>query len=261
MPNNRYYQEQYPSSNLPFVLVGIEKVWSSPSDKSEEHLILPDGRSDFILKFSLDENGKPTSIIPIIAGPSTSWLISYSRPNQGFVGIRFKPGRGGRFFGIPLNNIAGRSYSGNEALALAPKFHELCKPAYDINTLIRKLEAFFILHHDETLPASLEAVINDIHHSGGCTPINVLAKKNGITTRTLARTFLKTVGISPKVFAAIIRFHHTLKLLTRGRTIKEASAEAGYADQAHMTRDFRRFGGFTPGNIPNDLTLIELPFS
>ncbi len=261
MADNRRYQERNPSLVLPNKRVGIEKVWSSLSNKQEEHLILPDGRSDFILKFTLDEEGKPASIIPIIAGPSTDWWISRSQPNQGFVGIRFKPGRGGTFFGIPLESIAGRSFAGRDALELAPKFSVFCKPAYDVPTLIKSLEIFFDEHHDTSLSPALEGVIGDIHRTGGCTAINILAKKNGITSRTLARTFLKRVGISPKVFAAIIRFHHTLKILKQGYAIQDAAFEAGYADQAHMTRDFRRFGGFTPGNIPEDLTLIDLPFS
>ncbi len=254
------YNERDASPHLQPKLQAIEKVWSSQSDKNAEHLILPDGRSDFILKFDKDENGKPTSIIPIIAGPSCSWWISSSLPNQGFVGIRFRPGLGGAFFGLPLTSIAGRAFVGEDALALAPKLAVLCQPTNDVDTLIDRLEIFFAKHQIPTLSPAIKSVIDDIHRSGGRTPIQVLAKKNGITSRTLARNFLKKVGISPKVFAAVIRFHYTLKLIKAGLTIQRAAAEAGYADQAHMTRDFRRFGGFTPGNIPHDVTLIDLPF-
>ncbi len=238
----------------------IEKVWSSLSTQHSEDLILPDGRADFILTFVIDNDGKPTSITPIIAGPSTSWWVSCAIPNQGFIGIRFKPGRGHVFFGLPLEEIAGHSYKGEDALKLAPKLSALCKPAPTIEALITRLEIFFADQKEPFLSPSLESVIQDIHRSGGATPINVLAKKNGISSRTLARTFLKTVGVSPKVFAAVIRFHHTLKIITTGVSIKEAAFKAGYCDQAHMTRDFRRFGGFTPNKIPDDLTLIEIPF-
>lgn len=146
-------------------------------------------------------------------------------------------------------------------MALAPKFGLLCKPADDVDTLIERLEIFFSKHHVANLSSAMESVIDDIHRSGGRMPMQVLAKKNGMTSRTLARNFLKRVGISPKVFAAVIRFHYTLKLISNGRTIQSAAFEGGYADQAHMTRDFRRFGGFTPGNIPHNITLIDLPFS
>jgi AraC-like DNA-binding protein len=33
-------------------------------------------------------------------------------------------------------------------------------------------------------------------------------------------------------------------------TLAEAALEGGYSDQAHMTREFRRYGGFTPGRRP-----------
>ena len=40
-------------------------------------------------------------------------------------------------------------------------------------------------------------------------------------------------------------------------TTAAAAYEAGYADQSHMTRAFRRFGGFTPANMV-EVTLVTL---
>jgi len=36
-------------------------------------------------------------------------------------------------------------------------------------------------------------------------------------------------------------------------SISDAAYEGGYADHAHLTRAFQRFGGFAPSAIPEDL--------
>lgn len=240
--------------------LAVEKVWTSVADKAKNALILPDGRADLILKFMLDEADKPYDITPIIAGPSADWWLSPAIPRRGFVGLRFKPGFGGHFLKVPLAEIAGRAHSGEEALALAPQLKPLCAPAQNAAELVARLEVFFEAYTAPKIPLHLNNVIDEMHLSGGRTPIEILAKNNGITVRTLHRQFLKYVGLSPKIFASVLRFHRALRLITRNRlNISQAAFEAGFSDQAHMNRDFKRHGGFTPAKIPPELVMVGLP--
>lgn len=240
--------------------LAVEKVWTSLSDKTTNALILPDGRADLILRFMLDDDDKPYDIIPILAGPSADWWLSPTVPRRGFVGLRFKPGFGGHFLGVPLADIAGRAYSGDEALALAPQFAALCAPAPNVQTLIKRMQAFFDDYIEVQISASLIGAMNDMHLTGGRASIQDLAYNNGTTVRTLHRLFIKFVGLSPKSFSAVLRFHRALRLLTKaGLSVSQAALEAGYADQAHMTRNFKRHGGFTPKTIPPELVMVGLP--
>lgn len=240
--------------------MAVEQVWTSLSATTKDALILPDGRADLILKFMLDANNKPYDIIPIIAGPSADWWLSPAIPRTGFVGLRFKPGFGGHFLGVPLAQIAGRAHSADEALALAPQLKSLCAPASNVEALVKRLEVFFDDYPAPKISASLRGVIDNMHLSGGRASVKILAQDNGITTRTLHRLFLKFVGLSPKTFASVLRFHRALRLITRnGLNPSQAAFEAGFSDQAHMTRDFKRHGGFTPASIPPELTLVGLP--
>jgi len=56
------------------------------------------------------------------------------------------------------------------------------------------------------------------------------------------------VGVPPKLLA---RFHRARRLLERddGRRWAEIAADCGYADQAHLNRDFRQFAGASPTEL------------
>nr|WP_246802694.1 helix-turn-helix transcriptional regulator [Ensifer sp. ENS02] len=81
---------------------------------------------------------------------------------------------------------------------------------------------------------------------------------HGVSERTARRVLLRATGLTPKAFAAIIQFHRALRLL-RDHHLSPADAafEAGFADQSHMTRVFRRLGGFSPARLP-EVTLVTI---
>jgi transcriptional regulator GlxA family with amidase domain len=105
----------------------------------------------------------------------------------------------------------------------------------------------------------LSGALDALHVSGGRRRIDELSKYAGCTTRQLNRMFRSNVGLSAKTYAQLVQFHRTLKLIQCERlSITVAAFEGGYADQAHLTRAFQRFGGFTPSNVPHDLSLPML---
>ena len=55
-------------------------------------------------------------------------------------------------------------------------------------------------------------------------------------------------GLPPKLVGQILRFERARRLVARsdGMSLARVSSECGYADQAHMTRDFHRFAGASP---------------
>ncbi len=72
-----------------------------------------------------------------------------------------------------------------------------------------------------------------------------------MSERNLRRHIEKSVGLSVRALVSVLRFQRTLRLLSsnggEALSLIQAALEGGYADQAHMTREFRRHGGFTPG--------------
>ncbi|AKQ68279.1 transcriptional regulator, Fis family [Myxococcus hansupus] len=90
--------------------------------------------------------------------------------------------------------------------------------------------------------------------------VNAVAVDIGVSERHLRRVFRETIGVSPKAFARLARFHHALRAATEDEHAPWASiaAEAGYYDQAHLISEFRAFTGMTPQGFLGELRAAPL---
>ena len=85
--------------------------------------------------------------------------------------------------------------------------------------------------------------------SGGAVPIGRLAEEVGWSHKHLIARFRQQVGLRPKTAARLARLDGVWRRLdqARGRLDwGQVAREAGYADQAHLIRDFHQFTGTTP---------------
>jgi AraC-like DNA-binding protein len=73
-----------------------------------------------------------------------------------------------------------------------------------------------------------------------------LARELGWSRRHLAVQFRDALGFTPKAMARVIRFERMLDRLRAGDPLADVAYDAGYADQAHLNRDFRAFSGLAP---------------
>jgi AraC-like DNA-binding protein len=64
----------------------------------------------------------------------------------------------------------------------------------------------------------------------------------------LLRSFHRAIGMTPHAYQRQARIREAMKLIRRGRSLSEAATETGFADQAHLTRTFRKVMGITPGS-------------
>ena len=77
--------------------------------------------------------------------------------------------------------------------------------------------------------------------------VSETALRYGIGVRQLERRFARNFGISPKEWLRVKRFEASLVKLANDReSLANVAADAGYTDQSHMTRDYRRATGLTP---------------
>lgn len=78
--------------------------------------------------------------------------------------------------------------------------------------------------------------------------VGAAADQLGMTREHASRIFRRHFGLPPSVFRSEQRFRGALTLLIDSTTpLASIALEAGYADQAHLTRDFKARTGMSPG--------------
>ncbi|MBU9135925.1 AraC family transcriptional regulator [Burkholderia multivorans] len=110
-------------------------------------------------------------------------------------------------------------------------------------------------HANRTLPSAGVApavrVARERLDAAPAEPVSLaeLATLSGVSRFQLLRGFARELGITPHAYLLQSRTRLARALLASGRPIAEAAAEAGFADQSHLTRAFGRQFGITPGRF------------
>jgi AraC-like DNA-binding protein len=102
--------------------------------------------------------------------------------------------------------------------------------------------------HAAGVPADVRVACALLRASGGALRTEEVARELRCSRRHLARRFAEYVGVPPSAYARLLRFERATDALRHdpARPLGPLSADAGYADHAHMARDFRVLAGATP---------------
>jgi len=89
----------------------------------------------------------------------------------------------------------------------------------------------------------------DYLHAHPAEPVTLrdLADLSGLSMYRLARTFKAGTGLAPHAYQVQLRVLQAKRLLAAGHAIAETAAECGFFDQAHLTSQFKKHVGVTPG--------------
>ncbi len=167
-------------------------------------------------------------------------------PNTGSVLIRFTPD-GVNCLGIPGAQLANQSVALDVLLpqARVAEARERLDAAGDAAARIAAIEAFLTgLPYVPDPVVTRALVLLDNAAEGGS--ISETAGALGLSVRQLERRFLARVGVTPKRFVALRRLERALASVKTRASWTAAAVDAGYYDQSHFIRDFRRFAGTTP---------------
>ena len=191
----------------------------------------------------------------ILAGPSTSCVYLQPTGAVDVIGVRLEPGAAGLLVEEPIHELVDRlpaleEVSGSFSRDLV---EELAEPGRT-NTWKSVLERRILRRvsgHGSRTDSVVSLVVRRLQESGGQLSLDELARRGGISARQLERRFRRATGFGPKMFARITRFHAALRRLSLDRSASLASvaARSGYHDQAHLSRDFHRFAGDSPGRF------------
>ncbi len=195
----------------------------------------------------------------LVAGVHHAYQLVETAQQYAMLGVALKPGGAWRLFGIaadeltdrhvPLENILGRI-----AAEWTERLWDLRNPL----DRLRQLDAFLSRRIRRALHPAVAWAAEQFVHFPDTARVAAIADEAGMSTRRFNVLFQREIGINPKSFARIRRFQSALAALQRLRgndvSLSLLAVEMGYADQAHMIRDFKSFSGFTPGQY-RSLTL------
>jgi AraC-like DNA-binding protein len=118
---------------------------------------------------------------------------------------------------------------------------------------------FGALRPTRGLLPEVAATLRGLIASGGNLEIARIASEVGWSRRHLSERFREETGLPPKVMARILRFERAKAMLTApSRTrLADIATHCGYADQAHLTREWRAMAGLSPSSW---LREEKLPF-
>ena len=186
-----------------------------------------------------------------VVGPMTE-----PRVELGFLGeietftIHFRPTGLSRLFGVPMNTIADDA--GSVSDVLGPSGRRLVDQVRRARSFAQRVELAeaWVSEHLASARESnaIDLVASLLAAEHGSQDVRTLAQRAGISPRQLQRRFVDHVGVAPKLYARLCRIASVIRARNTSpfRTMTDLAYDFGYADQAHLTREFRVLAGRNP---------------
>jgi AraC-like DNA-binding protein len=208
----------------------------------------------------LTENVRAVALVGSRTSPSAELILS---GDVDAFTIVFLPGAFSMLFGVPADALTNGDFNGEDVLghsitALYARlgevsaFHDRVRVADTFLTAIRPAT--------ESVSAIVRTARTMIRNNGSVR-IGEIAHQTGLGVRQFERRFNHEIGISPKLFARILRFEAALQrravLPTNPWT--DIAHDLGYHDQMHMVHDFTRLSGDSPEAIARRLDMFVQP--
>ncbi len=216
----------------------VLETWTFTAHTSASSIVLPDGCRDLILH---QRNAQaPTCFVSDL---SQSAYVVASDAGSSFVGYRFKVGA-----------------------------------VFDQSALLKAVVSLRHFDHDSVLPCIADLVrVNDhttqaLSSLAQRSTVAAAASTCGLSVRSFERMVQQLTHRTPSYWKALARIRaaaafvarislHQCPLapstLAKGVALSDIAADYGFADQAHMSREFRRWFGVTPGQFRANTALME----
>lgn len=165
---------------------------------------------------------------------------------------KLRGGCAGRFFAVPAHELFDDTYALDQLLpaSAVDRAQESVATARTHEARVRAFEHFLLSMARPWQPDRVvQHALCAIDATGGAVRIAQLASDSGLSQDAFEKRFRRSVGATPKQLASVVRLRRAIAAWTPSRSLTEVSLEAGYADQSHFIRDFRRMTGAAPRTL------------
>jgi AraC-like DNA-binding protein len=212
-----------PYHELPTTNALVACLWTRTDGEPAAQRILPDACVDIVW----------TDAKLVVAGPATQAVTATATGPA--LGVRFRVGAAGAALGVP-----------------AAELLDLTVPLADVwgDDGDRIADA---VAREPTLDVLARTIADRIAGTGPDWLVRAAATgtQPNIGDRHLRRRFAEAVGYGPKTLQRILRFQRFLALAaeTTQPDLARLAFDAGYSDQAHLTRECTRLAGLPPAQL------------
>ncbi len=234
----------------------IKCFWYNSKESGEPESsfeVQPDGYAEIIFYFgslsSLSNNGSLQPLpSPFMMGLLNQPVVLYTKNRLEIIGIRCFPWTVFDLLGLPsgkdglrildhpvaqLQSVLNKSiHAGRveEALAQVKQYFQTARSQVAIDSMLFKAGVA-------------------MRSANGTMPVSQVAAAAHATVRTLERKFKQSSGYAVKDVSGLMRFEQVRNRLWHypESNLAGLAHELGYADQAHLSREFKRYSGATPG--------------
>ncbi|MES2279237.1 MAG: helix-turn-helix domain-containing protein [Bacteroidota bacterium] len=233
----------------------IKCFWYNRRDSGEVQSgfeVVPDGYAEIIFHFGGDlrvsyNGGLQPLPSPFMMGLLNQPVIFYTQNRLEIIGIRcfpwtvfdlldLQPGKDGvRTFEHPIAQL-------QSALSMSIQVGR-------IDEALARVKQYFLDARSKVASGSMLSKAGAaMRGANGTMPVSQVAAAAHATVRTLERNFKQSAGYSVKDVSGLMRFEQVRNRLWHypNTNLAGLAHELGYADQSHLSKEFKRYSGNTP---------------
>jgi AraC-like DNA-binding protein len=249
----------------------VETFWHSEGTIAARERLLPDGMLELALTLGDRHRcvaGESSAILPVVGVTgmrSRPMVLEHPRQHD-VLAVRLRPAGAYALLGVAMHelndsNVDLATIFGRDADELA----ERCHAAPSVEERFRLLAEWFTqrIVRSRGVDEAIAWASGQIEQSHGAVPIADLREELGMSKGRLGAAFREQIGVTPKIYARIVRFRRACILLDIGTgSLADVALTAGYYDQPHMNMEFRELAGLTPrqflaSRYPGGSTAVE----
>lgn len=253
----------------------VRSVWASAQPREEGggslERVLPTGCMHLVVRVAsspltvfTDESRSGERLVgrSVVGGARSTAYVREVTPALRTVGVMLAPGAGALLFGLPARELAEAHTSLDDLWGRdSAQLRERLAACGTIDAQLALVEAALAMRLRDV--SRIDPVVTDAvaRFEGGARIGDVVAR-SGYSHRAFIVRFRDAVGLAPKTFCRVLRSQRAVVLLAeRKRSLADVAASAGYADQAHLTRQFATIVGLSPARYraANPATANHVP--
>ncbi|HCX22828.1 MAG: hypothetical protein CMB80_23605 [Flammeovirgaceae bacterium] len=241
------YQRKEPSKELKDLIDCFWIVDSEGDSSLFPQKIIPDGFPELIFHYGdtyrINISGNwEVQCRNLIAGQLTKFFYLENTGVSGMIGVKMKPWAIHSLFQLEMSKML------DQVLDLKKTLPSFVLPKPDLQSFdafCNSVESLFL--ERRTSKTRVKLAVELIIDRHGMLNLSDLSDEVGVSNRQLERWFKTEVGISPKLYARIIRLNYIFhQVEQRDFSWAQLAYKSGFTDQSHFIKNFKEFTGEDP---------------